>query len=364
MLYSYGIMKKFPSRSIVVSLFVLALANTVSAQGWEDSSTVPARMPGTTQRTQATQRAQQQRAKQQRTQPQQQRPQRQYHPAPQGDVVSSSLGTVPADIYSLHLDAPVDPSYWLTLGIFPGSTLQIGEGDDIAWCEIDGIWNMAFFRDVLLGDIDLGIRTHDIFFTSDGGTGSTPDFLLGLAADIGWTWRFLDGGSVEARFAPGIYSSIDAFGGGMFGFPFRGAYYYAITPEASIMAGAEIRPCWDMVFMPLLGLAWQPDDMFRLDIAIPRTRAWLYAWRFTVFANIEWRNTTYNMKGGSDPDSVTLDDILLSVGGRFRISDEFHVGAELGKVVCRGIEFEKKDSGADIGIDSGAFVRFFVGGPF
>ena len=333
---------------VATALSALLLASTALAQGWEDESTVPARMPGQARRAQPAR---------QQAQPRQATPR-------QGDVPSASVGSVLADLYSLHLDAPVDPAYWLSLGIFPGSTLQIGEGDDISWCEIDGRWDMAFFRDILEGDIDLGIRMHDLFFTGDGGVDATPDFLLGLAADAGWTWRFLDGGSVEARFAPGIYSSVNALGGGMLSFPFRGAYYRVLSPEASIMAGAEIRPGWDMVFMPLLGLAWQPSDMFRLDLAIPRTRAFLYAWRFTAFGAIEWRNATYNMKGGSDPDSVTLDDIILSVGGRFRLSDEFHIGAEIGKSVRRGIEFEKKDTGADIGIDSVGFIRFFVGGPF
>lgn len=331
------------------AVVALSFASAVSAAGWEDDSTVPAQMPGGAPATQRRQYSA--------------RPAPAPAPrAPAEQVASSSLGSVPADIFSQHLDVPVDPSYWLTLAYFTAGGVE--NAGDLAFCEIDGLWDLAFFRDVCAGDIDLKLRMHNLFFTDDGGIGATPDCLLGLAADAGWTWRFLDGGSIEARIAPGIYSSLDALGGGMFSFPFRAAYYRVISSETSFMAGAEIRPGWDMVFMPLLGLAWQPIDEFRLDLAIPRTRAYLYAWRFTAFAGFEWRSFTYNMKGGDDPDEITVEDILLSVGARFRITDEFHVGAELGKAVNRSLGFEQKDKNADLDVDSSAFVRFFIGGPF
>lgn len=333
-------MNKLSFRTIASVLAALAIAATATA-GWEDESSVPTRMQGNAARVD-----------------------RQPAASQQGEIASPSIGSVPADLYSLYLDAPVDPSYWLTLGIFSGSGIEGSAGKDISFCELDARWDLAFFRDILLGDIDLGMRMHDVFFTDDGGLGATPDFLLGLAIDAGWTWRFLDGGSIEARIAPGIYSSTDALGGGMFGFPFRAAYYRVISPETCFMAGAEIRPGWDLPFMPLLGVAWQPIDTFRVDLAIPRTRAYIYAWRFTFFGGFEWRNMTYNMKGGGEPDNVTLDDILFSAGGRFRISDEFHLGAELGKAVHRGIAFEQKGKNADLDIDDGTFIRFFVGGPF
>ncbi|MGI6495705.1 MAG: hypothetical protein ACOX5G_06410 [Kiritimatiellia bacterium] len=279
-------------------------------------------------------------------------------------VTSAASGTIPVDLYSQFLDAPVDPAYWLTLGYFSGGEIDVPHGGDVADIELDAFWDIAFFRDVLAGDIDFKLRMHNVFFTDDGDIDGMPDFLLGLALDAGWTWRFLDGGSLETRLRPGIYSSLDALGGGMFGCPIRLAYYRVLNAEAAFMVGGEFRPGWDFLFMPYLGLAWQPVDLFRLEFAVPRTRAYLYLWRLTFFGGFEWRNVSYAMKGGNRPDQVTLDDILMSAGARVSLTDELCLGFEVGSSLSRSIDFEMSDHDADFDIDPSTFVRIFVGGPF
>jgi hypothetical protein len=275
---------------------------------------------------------------------------------------SAATGTIPADIYSQFLDAPVDPVYWASLA-YVGPT-QFGGDESASMVELDGFWRLAVYRDVLLGDVDLNLSLHSVIFAGSAGQDVLPAMLVALPLDAGWRWRFVDGASFEVRAKPGIYADPAAAGLGMFGLPLSVAWYRTVSPDLSIMAGVELRPGWDQFAMPLIGAAWEPNDALRLELALPRSRGFVYLGPVTLLGAIEWRNTTFAMSGGgNEPDSLTMNDVLLSGGVRVAAGDQLTLGAELGVFLDRTMTAEGEAGEGDIDLSNAMFLRLSVGGP-
>lgn len=259
------------------------------------------------------------------------------------------------------LDAPVDPIYRYRLGIVSSADV---EGRSSGLYELDADHEMAYFRNVLRGDIDIGLALHSSIFTrklSD----RFPRTLFRTALDTGWTWRYLDGKSLELRAAPGLYGAVDASLGSLAAIPFQIRLHQAIHPDLAGMVGVEIRPGWDRALMPLGGIVWEPDPTFRAEVMLPRSRALLFLWRATLFANAEWRNWSYGIKAQDDYQAkqLTLNDYAISLGAGWRFTDEIEFTLEAGRLIGRTLD---TDSSRDprLDADSANFIRIGLLGPF
>jgi hypothetical protein len=271
---------------------------------------------------------------------------------------------VPPDLYSSYLDTSVTPRRWVSL-TYIGNTDVGGSVEDISMGELAAACELLSARNVLLGDLELNLRFNVLFFGGDAGQEILPTALVALPLDLSWTWRFVNGSSFQAGARPGIYADAEALGGGMFALPFRLAWYHVLTPQLSVVAGAELRPGWDLVFMPILGVAWEPVDYWRLEVGLPCSRTDLDLGPVTLFGLFEWRNASYAMSGeDGDPDSLTSDELLLSGGVRYPFSDSFNVAAEAGLLLNRSLTAEG-DAGEDtVDLGSAPFLRLTFGGSF
>lgn len=273
-------------------------------------------------------------------------------------------GVVPPDIYSTFLDTPVEPLAWVSMA-YVGAAEVAGGTDDLATGELEARLNLARWRNLLAGDMDLDLRLRTEFFGGDGGFDIMPTALVALPLDLRWTWRFLDGTSFQVGAAPGIYADAEALGGEMFALPFHLAWYGVVTPRFSWMAGLEVRPAWDLPVMPLLGVAWEPSDFWRFELALPRSRAQFQVGPVMLFGAFAWRNTTYAMSGDDgDPDEMTTEDLLLSGGVQVRASDTLNLAAEVGMLMNRTLTAEGAAGEGELDLDDAPFVRLTFGGAF
>lgn len=279
-------------------------------------------------------------------------------PAPRPvNELSSGAYLLPPDLYSAFLDAPMSmPNHAGITYIASGDADRTKE----AFSELifSGSFFITSFEDVLSGDMTLTFDPALTFFPNDAGVKKMPSMLVQLAADFDWTWRYINGWSFEFGATPGIFADVDGFGGGMFGIPLRGIFYYAFDPSFSVKFGLEFRPGWDQLVMPHAGIAWQPDDMFRIELGVPRTVADIKAGVVDIFGKIEWFNTTYAMSGDKDePDEITLNEWKLGAGLGFDLGDSWRLVLDAGLMFGREISVEKGSASDSTDVDPAPYFN-------
>lgn len=368
------------NKTTLVTLLSAALATSVFA-GWEDTGvpTRPAsqaapRPPAQAQRPQATARPARD-ASQSAVlkRPAASQPRRPPESIRRSESPSSQVqrGVLPPDLYSVFLDAHDPTEHWYRLRYFfegdaTADNLVLNQSDGIALFELElhfDIWNS---RNVLEGDLTIGTTPKLTCVVGDGGYfRNMPDYLAAIPLNVDWLWRFVNGWSIEIGTAPGIYSDIDALGSDMFGAPFRGCFYYAVQPQFSLKAGMEVRPGWDLAIMPIVGVGWQPTDNLLFELALPRS---VINWKsdgFGLFGQVEWRSTTYNMSGdGNDPDDISFEDWLASIGASFDITSSLRIQAELGYAFGRTVTTEINGDKDEVEVDAMPYVGVMIGAEF
>ena len=264
------------------------------------------------------------------------------------------------DLYSQHLDVPRHPAY-IYSGLFSPET-QFGPygKTDIAEAFFD--FNLFKDDDFLMGYIDLHMFAGLTYFLENPDMSNLPDALLAAGIDLGMCWRFQNGWSMEVRAAPGIYSDITT---PKFGVPLTLNYYFAVDPTLSIQLGGTLRPGWDIPLIPNVGIAWQPNEELRLELGVPKTRiTFLPEYMISPFAAFEWRDTTYGMSGKDGvPDSLTLDDMMISGGLTICPMRTWTLSAEYGKFLQRELSASVAEDNA-IKLSKEVFFRICIKGEF
>lgn len=274
--------------------------------------------------------------------------------------------TVGRGVVDQILDVPFEPVYRLSLGYIPSSPVE-GFGD-VSMTEFDGRWAFAHFWDILFGDIDLGVRLKSTFISNSSIGLDLPGQVAKVALDAGWTGRFGDGVSVQARIYPGIYSDLrDLSSEGLY-MPFSVAMIKSFDSKLSGVIGVEIRPDFHQQLMPLLGVAWMINERTRLDARIPESRLVYYLGRgWSTHAGFRWENTSYSVhRNELGANQLTIEDFRFFLGTTFRLSDNLQFGGDVGRVVGRSFEYQNTTAAAksDFDAEAATFVRFTLGGPF
>jgi hypothetical protein len=272
-------------------------------------------------------------------------------------------GFLPPDLYSPFLDAQVEPRTSLSLMYITGVEVNNSE-DDLLMGEVECRFTLVEWRNVLAGDMTWDIRLKSVIFGSDANLAVMPTALLELPLGLDWTWRFLNGWSFQLGMRPGIYADAEALGDG-FGIPFKGVFYYAATPEFSWMLGAEVRPGWNLVAMPLAGLAWEPADAFRLTLAFPQSTALVTLGPIGLYGTVAWRNTSYGMSGEEGaPEQLTAEDLLLGGGLQIAFSESFRMAFEGGLLMNRTLFAEGSKPNDELELEDAPYFRVSFGGGF
>lgn len=269
----------------------------------------------------------------------------------------------PPNLYSPLLDADTEPLGWFSIMHAVAADVD-SSPKDLDVFEIDSRYNLVQWRNALGGDIGIDLRLRSVIFGGSAGFTHMPTALLELPLDFNWTWRYLNAFSLEIGARPGIYADAESLGDG-FGVPFRGVLYYAVDPELSWMLGMEVRPGWDLVVMPLVGLGWEPSNFFHLILACPTSKASLRLGPVSLYGTFAWRNTTYGMSGKKgEPDDLTFEDLLLGGGVTVAFTENFRLGLEAGRLFERTL-LAAGDSREDkLGLDDTFYWRLTLGGAF
>ncbi len=264
------------------------------------------------------------------------------------------------------LDRSFDSSYELGLAFVPMSRLS-GHGETRI-AEFDGSCELGYFRDVLLGDIDVHLDLDGKLFFSSARI-NLPDQLVALAADSGWTWRYVNGSALQVRIAPGIYSDIEELSLDSFAMPVSAAGVMTFNPQISATVGAQLRLGFERIFMPIIGVVWGPADWLRVEATLPEAKAichWNDVW--SSYVGWAWESTTYTIRDKSNFDrrKMGMEAYRTTVGLSYALSDELRVMGEIGQLSGRTLEFNRRAPGmeSEIDIRSATFVRVGIGGPF
>lgn len=265
------------------------------------------------------------------------------------------------------LDRHVENDYEVLFEVVPSSDFT-GYGDSSV-IELGAEWRrIAFFRDVLMADVDLDLDFNSIVFLKSAGL-NLPDQLVELSMDMGWTWRYVNDSALQVRLMPGIYSDIEKIDSDAFFFPFSFAGIGAFHPTLSGIAGLEVRPGFERVVMPILGLEWEIADWLRLRAGLPESRLTYFLDRYwRTYLGLDWRSDTFSLHdGGSvDRDTITIEDFHAYWGLSYSLTDEIQLIGEIGSIFSRGVEFGRQEEGVDdsVDIDKQIFLRMGIGGPF
>jgi len=264
------------------------------------------------------------------------------------------------------IDAVTEPIYEVGMTVAPESRFA-GHGKS-ALIEFDARWDIAYFRDVLLAEMDFGLDFGSVLMTDSAGL-RLPDVVTRLNVDAGLTWRYVAGTALQFRLKPGIYSDFEDFSFDALAMPCSAALVQSFHSGLSGILGVELRPDFETKIMPLVGFAWQPSDFVRLEAALPRSRlscVFNDAWSGDL--GFEWNNVSYHLdeKGEFDRERLEIEDYRFYAGLTKRISDALQLTGELGHVFKRQVEFRyaTEDLPRKIDVDSAVYVRLALGGPF
>ncbi len=233
--------------------------------------------------------------------------------------------------------------------------------------EWDAHWAAAYFHDVLLGDIDIGFDGRFRMLTYPARL-QLPDRLVALAVDVGWTWRYVNDTALQVRLQPGFYSNMERLEFDALFVPFSAVGVLRLLDSCSAMVGMRIRPGFERVLMPVIGVAWEPVPEVRVEAMLPDSRVevfWTRDW--STHVRFAWASETYQLHedGNFQRDAITVEDYRAAVGATRRITDELYVSGEVGTAFGRSIEFRGKGGPTQsVDIDPSPFVRIALAGPF
>lgn len=238
--------------------------------------------------------------------------------------------------------------------------------------KIYGLIDGGYYHDILGGDIHLSFY-GGVVLPSDRTDLRLPGQLVDINADIEWTYRTLSATAFQAAFKPGIYSDFEAFSSSALFMPFSVAVIQSFSDELSGILGVDIRPRFDLVAMPIVGLVWQASPAVRVEATLPvATVSWEVDELWTAYCGFDWVNKSYDIRekrglDAGDRGQITIEDFRLYAGAERELNDFISIVGEIGSLFNRSISFEKDvdpNVEADVDIDSSLFLRLAVRGAF
>ncbi len=267
--------------------------------------------------------------------------------------------------YCPVLDYRADPVYALGLSyVLPA---DVENGPRISFIEWDMTAELLYFRDVLLGDLDLRLDFRSLLPLQRKGLG-IQDQLLVMAMDIRWTWRYVNDTALQLRAQPGLYSEIEALTPEALTAPLTFTGMRTFHPTLTALAGISVRHGFDRLLMPVGGVVWQPAASFRVEALSPESRM---IWHITPMLSGHlgwlWESSTWRIpEDRFERKKITLESHRFLVGATRAFNEEFRVSAEMGVLTGRSLKFDRSppDYAAGEDVDDAVFFRISAGGAF
>ncbi len=262
------------------------------------------------------------------------------------------------------LDYQSDPLYHVGVAYVPPSTFE-GHGKT-AFIEPEADWKFAYFRDVAHADVDLNLRMRSVVFPETADI-HLPQQVAKVAVDAGFTWRLEGGTALQLRTSPGFYSDFKKLNADGFYVPLSVALIHSFDPAFSGIVGFEARPDFMREVMPLVGVAWEISDVFRLEAMLPDSRLTCFMSRkLDAHVGFEWRSMTYTLNDEYNRKQMELEDFRTFLGITYRVSDQLVISGDMGNIFSRMVGFRDayRGIGHELDIDSANWFRIVIGGPF
>ncbi len=259
------------------------------------------------------------------------------------------------------LDIRADPVYQLNLTyVAPARINQ--QRKDWSTMEVHAHSELFYFRDVLLGDMELRVNMQSTFPLNGGGL-RLPDHLLALSIPLSWTWRYVNDTALRLHVQPGFYSEIKSLGGDALSIPTGLLFVRTMNPTFTAIAGLTIRPRFERPVMPTAGIIWQPLDSLHLQGTVPAGRlTYYFIPKWSCELSWDWFSMTYLLPDDSrNRRNVTLEESRFELAVTREFSPELRIRAGLGLAGGRSISFHREGESA---INHSMFISIGAGGAF
>lgn len=256
-------------------------------------------------------------------------------------------------------DQRLNPVYTADLDIIMPA--RIVTGRKVSFIDINSQSELLYFRDLLLGDLDLQLKAHARFPSAEAKL-ELPSVLTILALDTSWTWRYVNDTAFRLTLQPGFYGDLEELLGTM-DMPVGGFFIKTINTSVSAIAGLTVRWRSDLPIMPSAGLVVQPSDWFRVEATVPSGQVIVHATqRWSGRAFWDWDSVTYRLPDDRyDRRYLAFEGTRLGLGVSHEITPEFRVNADAGLLAGRSMIFGR---GGETDVGRSLFVRLGVGGAF
>ncbi len=273
---------------------------------------------------------------------------------------------LPSSDTCLILDKTARPICELGLGYLPDSDFD--DYGSAGILELDGYWDVAYFRDILMADLDLVLELESKTLTGGAGL-DLPGNLFAFAVDAGITWRYIGGTALQLRAAPGLYTDLDGLDFEDVHYPCSIALVQSFDPTLAAIVGLQLRPSFLTRVMPIVGVEWQAADLLRISARLPESRiSWYIVEDLSTHLGFEWNNRSYSLAESSSPDRdmLEIEDFRVFWGVSCGLSEQASLVGQLGYAFNRSVAFsdERPDADEDVNVDSTPYLRIALAGPF
>ena len=235
--------------------------------------------------------------------------------------------------------APGDWSSQLSVGYLPSADLHTIPGTvDIA------DYRMRIARNVKLDErltltlgVGYGLKHIDATFLAD-----LPQDLHALYVDAGVRYRINDRAFASLKLSPGFYSDFKDLGSDDLRMPALALGGYSFDNGVTVVGGVLYRfGSRAKAFIPALGLTYQPNQSWKLDLVMPRPAVTYFASRqLQLFVAGDFTSDEYELKGRQFGDkAIKYSDIKAMAGVNYLPVPAVKISAAIGHTFDRKFVF-------------------------
>lgn len=214
-----------------------------------------------------------------------------------------------------------------------------------------------------VGPFTFGIRPQfDVMFLN-GPTLDGPDLppqVYGLAAALEAEFRVNQCFSVRATLIPGLYTDFNNLTGRAFRMPAQVVGAYGISDRLVLVGGVMYTGQPSLSILPVAGVIWTPEDVWRLELTFPRARVVRRLdGGLSVYGLLGLQGETYAVRSNDGNDLLQYRDIRFGFGAEWNTPATVRFFFEAGVAFARRIEFENQPG---TNVDPGLYLR--IGGRY
>jgi len=185
-----------------------------------------------------------------------------------------------------------------------------------------------------------------------------PGELHGLFLEAGGRYRINDRSFVSLRLYPGFYGDYRESAADTLRMPVLLLGGYRFDTGISLVGGFIYRFGYHSgQFIPALGISYQPNESWRLDLVAPRPAVtWLPSKQFQLFVAGDFASDEYEIKDTYGANAVKYSDYKVMGGVSYLPSPEIKVTTAVGYAFDRRFMFFGGNR-SDFRVDDVPFVR-------